>query len=65
MSRKKTLSLNQREKALIELIDDAVELKFDKTLIQVYTTQLKEVQKEIKEIKDIQKGKNTDERGTD
>ena len=55
MARRRILTIHQREKALRELIDDAKELKFDKTLIQVYTIQLQEVRKEIKEIKDIQK----------
>ncbi len=55
MTRKKILTIYQREKALIELIDDARELKFDKTLIRVYTHQLKDVQKEIKDIKAVQK----------
>ena len=51
-AKKKTLTLNQRESRLKELLEDAEGFNFDKSVIRVYTAQLKEVQAEIKSIKE-------------
>jgi len=48
MGTKKDISLKQREKRLIELIEDAKELKFKSKVVKQYEAQLKEVQAEIK-----------------
>jgi len=55
MTKFKGLSLTQREKALSELLTDAINLNFDKHLIEDYQRQLNEIRAEIKEIKQKQK----------
>ena len=54
-------TFNTRESNLKELLEDAREMNFDESLIQVYTNQLKEVQAEIKSIKESKKKIYTDE----
>ena len=64
MARKKlTLSTEQREKRLIELIRDAEELGFNVCLIKRYESQLKEVQAEIQADKEKRLNFNRIERG--
>lgn len=55
MGKYKEMSLEQREKALTELLLDAVELRFSKHLVKDYNRQLEEIRAEIKEVKQKQK----------
>ena len=50
---KRGLSLKQREKELISLIEDAEGLKFNDILLNLYKNQLGMIQREIKEIKEV------------
>ncbi len=52
MSMKTNLSIQQREKALIVLIEDAKILGFNMNLTQKYHRQLKDIQEEIQRDKD-------------
>ena len=52
MSNKKDLTLIQRERALIRLIKDAIAFNYSQRVIEEYKSQLKSVQKEIKEEKE-------------
>jgi len=52
---KKGMSLMQREKALSELLTDAIQLNFSKHLIEDYQRQLNEIRAEIQAIKQKQK----------
>jgi len=52
MSKQVVLSIQQREKGLIDLIADAKEFGFNKGLIEGYEAQLFEVQKELKKDSD-------------
>ena len=67
MSKQIQLSPQQREKALIELVEDAKKFKFNGCLILNYESQLKEIQEILKADKErkeqfklntIQKGVN-------
>ena len=49
------MKANQREKALVELIEDSKKLGFNGVLIEEYEKQLEEVRKEIQELKDKRK----------
>ena len=60
-AKKKTLTIYQRESNLKALLEDAQEMNFDESLIQVYTNQLKEVQAEVQSIKESKKKIYTDE----
>ena len=51
MVKKLSMTPSQRETALISLIKDCKEMKFNNNLIRKFESQLKEVQKEIKVIK--------------
>lgn len=55
MGKYKGMSLEQREKALTELLLDAVELRFSKHLVEDYNRQLEEIRAELKEVKEKQK----------
>ncbi len=52
MSKIEGISLYQRAKELLKLIDDAKKLNFDSALIRNYEAQLTEIQEELKEIND-------------
>ena len=49
------MSLEQRAKALKELLADAINLNFSKHLVEDYNKQLEEIRAEIKAIKQKQK----------
>lgn len=51
MTYKKQLSIQEREKKLKELINDAIMFNFSRMLINAYQKQLSDVQKELKYIK--------------
>jgi len=55
MAEDKEMSLEQREKRLSELLMDAINLKFNKNLIEDYQRQLGEIRAELQEIKQKQK----------
>jgi len=55
MAKDKGMSLEQRAKALTELLEDAIELNFSKHLIESYDKQLNEIRAELKEIKQKQR----------
>jgi len=56
MSRKKAeLSLTERKKELIKLINDAEELKFNPQLIKKYKKQLTEIETQINKEKEKKK----------
>lgn len=63
MKNKKTLTIQQREKALIELIKDSENLGFNGDLIKEYKIQLKEIQEDIKREKERLLKFNIIERG--
>lgn len=48
MVKEKNLSVQQKEKGLISLIEDSKILKFSKDLILKYSNQLKVIQQELK-----------------
>ena len=49
------ISLEQRAKALQELLEDAIKLNFSKHLVEDYNKQLEKVKEEIEAIKQKQK----------
>ena len=55
MAKQREMSLNEREKELSKLLDDAKKLNFSKHLIVSYDKQLSEIRTELKEIKQKQK----------
>ncbi len=55
MVKEKEMSLEQRAKALQELLEDAVKLNFSKHLVEDYNKQLEEIRAEIKGMKEKQK----------
>jgi len=55
MPKSKHISLKQREKALSELLQDAINLNFNKHLIKNYEKQLKEIRLELDKLKEKQK----------
>lgn len=60
MVKQKQMTIQQREKGLIELIKDAEELGFNGSLIKGYKTQLTQVQAEIKWDKEKSKSFNSE-----
>ncbi len=62
MSKPKPMNIHQREKALLELIEDAKELGFNPNLIKRYENQINKIQEEIKADKERLKS-NINERG--
>ena len=63
MTKQIILSIQQREKALIDLIQDGETMKFNKDLLEMYKTQLKEIQEEIKRDREALLNFNRIERG--
>ena len=61
MTNPKQLTIYKRENNLKALLEDAREMNFDESFIQVYTNQLKEVQAEVQSIKESKKKIYTDE----
>ncbi len=50
--KKQQIGILQREKGLLSLIEDAEKYNFNEVLIKDYKQQLKEIQEEIKSIKE-------------
>lgn len=60
MSKSKQITIQQREKGLLELIKDAKELGFNGDLIRGYKAQLNQVQAELKRDKEKSKSFNSE-----